>query len=57
MSKFSELLDEYLDLRDRDRSDYYENRWLGEGRKDSSRMQDLREMMDNMIENRFGEKE
>lgn len=50
MAKFTDLLDEYLELRDQQKSDYYENRYIGERYDDIERMRVLRDKMDSMIE-------
>ena len=48
-NKFSEVLDEYLDERDRQNSDYYDNRALGDRVRGRQRMIDLSKELDDMI--------
>lgn len=48
-TKFSELLDEYLMERDRQKSDYYDNRFIGDRMKGCWMMEDLAKQMDEMI--------
>ncbi len=48
-NKFSEVLDQYLDERDRQNSDYYDNRALGERVRGRQHMIDLSKELDDMI--------
>lgn len=47
--KFSEVLEEYLNERDRQNSDYYEGRYFGDQIKGRYHMRDLAKEMDEMI--------
>ncbi len=49
MDKFTDLLDEYLDERDRQNNGYYDNRYIGESMEGRKTMQALAEQMDAMI--------
>jgi hypothetical protein len=49
MRKFSEVLEEYLDERERQNSDYYDNRFLGAKVEGRYRMIDLVKELDEMI--------
>jgi len=49
MSKFSELLEEYLDERDRQNSDYYDDRYIGSRIQGRELMQELAKAMDKLI--------
>jgi predicted CopG family antitoxin len=46
--KFSEVLEEYLDERERQNSDYYDNRFIGSKLQGRHRMEDLAKEMDEM---------
>ena len=48
-NKFSEVLDEYLDERDRQNSDYYDKRALSDRVNGRQRMVDLSKELDDMI--------
>ena len=48
-NKFSDVLDEYLDERDRQNSDYYDNRALSDRLNGRQRMMDLSRELDDMI--------
>jgi hypothetical protein len=47
--RFSELLNEYLDERDRQNSNYYDGRFIGDRSKGHYRMIELAEKMDALI--------
>jgi hypothetical protein len=49
MTKFSELLEEYLDERDRQNSDYYDDRYIGSKTHGRELMQELAEAIDKLI--------
>lgn len=49
MTKFSELLEEYLTECDRQNSDYYDNRYLGERRDGRYRMEDIAAEMNEIF--------
>lgn len=49
MKKFSEVLEEYLDERERQNGDYYDNRYLGDKLKGRCRMIDLAKELDEMV--------
>ena len=48
-NKFSDVLDKYLDERDRQNSDYYDNRALSDRVYGRQRMTDLSKELDDMI--------
>ena len=48
--KFSEVLEEYLDERERQNSDYYDNRFIGSKLQGERLMEDLAKEMDKMIQ-------
>lgn len=48
--KFSEVLEEYLDERERQNSDYYDNRFLGAKLQGCHQMNDLAKEMDIMVQ-------
>jgi hypothetical protein len=48
--KFSEVLDDYLEERERQNSDYYDNRFLGDKTKGCYRMIDLAKELDEMVQ-------
>ena len=50
MASFSEVLEEYLDERDRQNSDYYDNRYIGSRSEGRQRMADLAKELDEMIQ-------
>ena len=59
-NKFSDVLDEYLDERDRQNGDYYDNRALSDRVNGRQRMMDLSRELDDMIngvEQHFGVEE
>jgi hypothetical protein len=47
--KFSEVLDEYLEERERQNGDYYDNRFLDDKTRGRWHMQDLAKELDEMI--------
>jgi hypothetical protein len=49
MEKFTDLLDQYLDERDRQNSDYYDGKYLGARIMGQHEMATLRDMMNAMI--------
>lgn len=49
MRKFSEVLEEYLQERDRQNSDYYDDRYLGARIQGREYMDELAQEMDRMI--------
>ena len=48
--KFSEVLEEYLDERERQNSDYYDNRYIGSKLQGRHLMEDLAKEMDQMVQ-------
>lgn len=50
MRKFSEVLEEYLDERERQNGDYYDNRYIGSKLEGRYRMNDLAKELDEMIQ-------
>lgn len=48
--KFSEVLEEYLDERERQNSDYYDNRYIGSKLQGRHLMEDLAKEMDEMVQ-------
>ena len=48
--KFSEVLEEYLDERDRQNSDYYDNRYIGSKTIGRYHMEDLAKELDEMVQ-------
>ena len=48
--KFSEVLEEYLQERDRQTGDFYDNRYIGSKLEGRYRMEDLAKEMDVMIQ-------
>jgi predicted CopG family antitoxin len=48
--KFSEVLEEYLDERERQNSDYYDNRYIGSKLQGRHLMEDLAKEMDLMVQ-------
>ena len=48
-NNFSDVLNEYLDERDRQNSDYYDNRALSDRLNGRQRMMDLSRELDDMI--------
>ena len=49
MRKFTEVLELYLDERDRQKSDYYNNRFIGDSAAGRWYMQDLAKELDEML--------
>ncbi len=49
MRKFTDVLEEYLEERERQNSDYYDNRFIGSKLEGRWRMQDLAKELDEMI--------
>ena len=47
--RFSDLLKEYLDERDRQNSDYYDNRFIGSRHDGAQHMEELAQKMDALI--------
>ncbi len=47
--KFSEVLEEYLTERDRQNSDYYDNRYIGARLQGRHQMEDLAKQLDDMV--------
>lgn len=47
--RFSELLSKYLDEHDRQNSDYYDGRFIGERSRGSNYMLELAQKMDQLI--------
>jgi hypothetical protein len=47
--RFSELLSEYLDERERQNSNYYDNRYIGDRSYGREYMQELADKMDQLI--------
>lgn len=50
MRKFTEVLEDYLDERDRQNSDYYDNKYLGSRLLGQKEMRELAEQLNQMIE-------
>lgn len=50
MRKFSEVLEEYLQERDRQNSDYYDNRYIGSKMLGRHVMEDLAKELDEIVE-------
>lgn len=50
MRKFSEVLEEYLEERDRQTSDYYGNRHIVSRLQGQHRMEDLAKELDEMVQ-------
>jgi predicted CopG family antitoxin len=50
MRKFSEVLEEYLEERDRQNSDYYNNRFIGDKTEGQYHMTDLAKELDQMVQ-------
>jgi predicted CopG family antitoxin len=48
MRKFSEVLEEYLEERERQNSDYYDNRYIGDRTEGRYHMIDLRRELDEI---------
>jgi hypothetical protein len=48
-TKFSSLLEDYLNERDRQNSDHYEGRWFGDRVRGLEYMQELANEMDGLI--------
>lgn len=49
-NKFTEVLNEYLDERDRQNSDYYKDRFFGDRTKGQFLLHDLAEELDKMVQ-------
>jgi predicted CopG family antitoxin len=47
--KFSEVLEEYLQERERQNSDYYDNRFIGTKLQGRHNMEDLAKQLDEMV--------
>lgn len=47
--KFTEVLEEYLDYRDRLNGDYYDNRYIGERMEGRYHMQNLEKELNKMV--------
>ena len=45
---FSEILDEYIELKFKEKSDYYSNRYVGDRLRDNYRLKDLKEKLDTV---------
>lgn len=56
MDKFSELLEMYLQERDRQNSDYYDGRYIGARIEGRQSMEDAASKMDDMISKLEGAK-
>lgn len=50
MSKFTEVLEEYLDERDRQNSNYYDNRFIGAKLEGLHIMKKLAQELDEMVQ-------
>lgn len=50
MRKFTEVLEEYLEERERQNGDYYDNRYIGSKLQGRWRMDDLAKELDEMIQ-------
>jgi len=50
MRKFSDILEEYLDIRERLSSDYYDGRYIGERTSAKYQLQNLAKELDDIIE-------
>ena len=50
MATFSEVLEEYLEERDRQNSDYYDNQYIGLRSEGRQRMADLAKELDKMVQ-------
>ena len=48
--KFSEVLEEYLQERERQNSDYYDNRFIGNKSQGRHNMKDLAKQLDEMVQ-------
>jgi hypothetical protein len=48
--KFSEVLEEYLYERERQNSDYYDNRFIGSKLQGAHHMEDLAKQLDEMVQ-------
>lgn len=48
--KFADVLEEYLEERDRQNSDYYDNRWIDDRTKGRWHMQDLAKELNEMVQ-------
>jgi hypothetical protein len=49
MRKFTEVLEEYLDERDRQNGDYYDNRYIGSRLQGREHMEGLAKELDEMV--------
>ena len=50
MRKFTEVLEDYLEERERQNGDYYDNRYLGSKIEGRNRMIDLAKELDEMVQ-------
>ncbi len=50
MRKFTEVLELYLNERDRQKSDYYDNRFIGESAAGRWYMEDLAKELDEIVQ-------
>ena len=50
MRKFTEVLEEYLEERERQNSDYYDNRYIVAKLEGRNRMNDLAKELDEMVQ-------
>lgn len=50
MRKFTEVLEEYLEERERQNGDYYHNRYIGSNLEGRYHMEDLARELDEMIQ-------
>lgn len=50
MRKFTDVLEEYLEERERQNGDYYDNRFLGSRLEGRYRMNDLAAELDEMVQ-------
>lgn len=50
MRKFTEVLEEYLEERERQNGDYYDNRFLGSRLEGRYRMTDLAQELNEMVQ-------
>jgi hypothetical protein len=50
MRKFTEVLEEYLDERDRQNSNYYDNRFIGAKLEGRHIMKELAQELDEMVQ-------
>lgn len=50
MKKFTDVLEEYLDIRERLNSDYYDDRYIEDRTRARYKMQDLANELDDIVE-------